>query len=169
MDFELPDLPDAKVAQEQSRVQEEKLKETIIERMGYFILKVNNQIKQAIDSGKFCCTFSISGNEIYKILSQGNEAEYIISQQIVMYEEENSKIEAAVLQYEDYEKDTYTNITNKSEDVELLVQFYPQLKSNSLVKEQIKTYRDNTNQIKKLKSKQIELQKYKWWLTCKTS
>lgn len=42
MDFELPDLPDAKVAQEQSRVQEEKLKETIIERMGYFILKVNN-------------------------------------------------------------------------------------------------------------------------------
>lgn len=97
----------------------------------------------------------------------------IISQQIVMYEEENSKIEksieAAVLQYEDYEKDTYTNITNKSEDVELLVQFYPQLKSDSLVKEQIKTYRDNTNQIKKLKSKQIELQKYKWWLTCKTS
>mgnify|MGYP007130333201 CR=1 FL=1 len=78
MDFELPDLPDAKVAQEQSRVQEEKLKETIIERMGYFILKVNNQIKQAIDSGKFCCTFSISGNEIYKILSQGNEAEYIM-------------------------------------------------------------------------------------------
>lgn len=97
----------------------------------------------------------------------------IISQQIVMYEEENSKIEksieAAVLQYEDYEKDTYTNIANKLEDVELLVQFYPQLKSNSLVKEQIKTYRDNTNQIKKLKSKQIELQKYKWWLTCKTS
>lgn len=97
----------------------------------------------------------------------------IISQQIVMYEEENSKIEksieAAVLQYEDYEKDTYTNITNKSEDVELLVQFYPQLKNVSLVKEQIKTYRDNTNQIKKLKTKQIELQKYKWWLTCKTS
>lgn len=97
----------------------------------------------------------------------------IISQQIVMYEEENSKIEksieAAVLQYEDYEKGTYTNIANKSEDVELLVQFYPQLKSDSLVKEQIKTYRDNTNQIKKLKTKQIELQKYKWWLTCKTS
>lgn len=112
-----------------------------------------------------CVTF----NMMSKYLPQRG----IISQQIVMYEEENSKIEksieAAVLQYEDYEKDTYTNITNKSEDVELLVQFYPQLKSNSLVKEQIKTYRDNTNQIKKLKSKQIELQKYKWWLTCKTS
>lgn len=112
-----------------------------------------------------CVTF----NMMSKYLPQRG----IISQQIVMYEEENSKIEksieAAVLQYEDYEKDTYTNIANKSEDVELLVQFYPQLKSNSLVKEQIKTYRDNTNQIKKLKSKQIELQKYKWWLTCKTS
>lgn len=112
-----------------------------------------------------CVTF----NMMSKYLPQRG----IIAQQIVMYEEENSKIEksieAAVLQYEDYEKDTYTNITNKSEDVELLVQFYPQLKSNSLVKEQIKTYRDNTNQIKKLKSKQIELQKYKWWLTCKTS
>ena len=112
-----------------------------------------------------CVTF----NMMSKYLPQRG----IISQQIVMYEEENSKIEksieAAVLQYEDYEKDTYTNIANKSEDVELLVQFYPQLKSDSLVKEQIKTYRDNTNQIKKLKTKQIELQKYKWWLTCKTS
>ena len=111
----------------------------------------------------------VSFNMMSKYLPQRG----IISQQIVMYEEENSKIEksieAAVLQYEDYEKDTYTNITNKSEDVELLVQFYPQLKSDSLVKEQIKTYRDNTNQIKKLKTKQIELQKYKWWLTCKTS
>lgn len=112
-----------------------------------------------------CVTF----NMMSKYLPQRG----IISQQIVMYEEENNKIEksieAAVLQYEDYEKDTYTNIANKSEDVELLVQFYPQLKSDSLVKEQIKTYRDNTNQIKKLKTKQIELQKYKWWLTCKTS
>lgn len=122
--------------------------------------------------------FSIIGIIICSCVSFNMMSKYlpqqgIISQQIVMYEEENSKIEesieAAVLQYENYEKDTYTNITNQSEDVELLVQFYPQLKSDSLVKEQIKTYRDNTNQIKKLKTKQIELQKYKWWLTCKTS
>lgn len=111
----------------------------------------------------------VSFNMMSKYLPQ----QKIIAQKIVMYEEENSKIEksieAAVLQYENYEKDTYTDIVNKSEDVDFLIQLYPQLKSDSLVKEQIKTYRDNTNQIKKLKTKQIELQKYKWWLTCRTS
>lgn len=75
MDFE---LPDAKTAQEQSKIQKQKLNKIIVERMEYFIPKINNDIKEAIDSGKFCCTFSISGNEIYKILSQGNEAEYIM-------------------------------------------------------------------------------------------
>lgn len=78
MDFELPDLLDAKIAQEQSRVQEEKLKEIIIERMEYFIPKINNNIKQAIDSGKFNCTISISEMAIYKILSRGNEQEYVM-------------------------------------------------------------------------------------------
>ena len=73
MDFE---LPDAKTAQEQTKIQEQKLNKIIVERMEYFIPKINNEIKEAIDSGKFGCTVSISEGEIYKILSQGNEQEY---------------------------------------------------------------------------------------------
>lgn len=115
----------------------------------------------------------VCGCVTFNMMSKYLPQQGIVAQKIVMYEEENSKIEksieAAVLQYENYEKDTYTNIANKSEDVEFLIQLYPQLKSDSLVKEQIKVYKDNTKQIKKLKTKQIELQKYKWWLTCKTS
>lgn len=73
MDFE---LPDAKTAQEQSKVQEGQLNKIIIERMEYFIPKINNNIKQAIDSGKFNRTVSIPEMAIYKILSRGNEQEY---------------------------------------------------------------------------------------------
>lgn len=72
MDFE---LPDAKTAQGQTKVQEEKLNKIIIKRMEYFIPKINNNIKQAIDSGKFNCTVSIPEMEIYKILSR-DEQEY---------------------------------------------------------------------------------------------
>lgn len=46
MDFK---IPDAKTTQEQSKTQEEKLNKIIIERMKYFIPKINNEIKQARD------------------------------------------------------------------------------------------------------------------------
>ena len=67
MNFE---LPDAKTAQEQSKTQEGQLNKIIIERMEYFIPKINNNIKQAIDSGKFNCTVSIPEMAIYKTLSR---------------------------------------------------------------------------------------------------
>lgn len=73
MDFE---LPDAKTAQEQTKIQEQKLNTIITERMEYFIPKINSEIEKAINSGKFCCTISISETEIYEILSRGNEQEY---------------------------------------------------------------------------------------------
>lgn len=73
MNFE---LPDAKTAQEQSKTQEGQLNKIIIERMEYFIPKINNNIKQAIDSGKFNCTVSIPEMAIYKTLSRGNEQKY---------------------------------------------------------------------------------------------
>ena len=46
MDFK---IPDAKITQEQSKTQEEKLNKIIIERMKYFIPKINNEIKQTRD------------------------------------------------------------------------------------------------------------------------
>lgn len=75
MDFE---LPDAKTAQEQSKAQEERLNKIVIERMGYFILKINNQIKQAIDSGKFNCMVSITETTINKVLSQESKRECVM-------------------------------------------------------------------------------------------
>lgn len=74
MDFE---LPDAKTAKERSKAQGEELNKIIVERMEYFIPKINNQIKQAIDSGKFACSVSISETTMNKALSQKNEVECV--------------------------------------------------------------------------------------------
>lgn len=45
--------------------------------MEYFIPKINNEIKEAINSGKFSCTVSISKTTINKALSQKSELECV--------------------------------------------------------------------------------------------
>lgn len=90
----------------------------------------------------------------------------IISQQIVMYEEENSKIEksieAAVTAYQQHEKDVFTEV--KPNSYMQLVSIYPELKSDTLVKEQIKTYQSNNKKIKELKVTAINGNVKRWWL-----
>lgn len=90
----------------------------------------------------------------------------IIDKKIQMYQEENNKIESdidiLVKQYIEYEQNTFKNA--KQESSMVLVNLYPELKSNELVQEQIKVYTDNNYQIKKLKEKKLDYQVSKWWL-----
>ena len=90
----------------------------------------------------------------------------IIDKKIQMYQEENNKIESdidiIVKQYLEYEQNTFKNA--KQESSMILVNLYPELKSNELVQEQIKVYTDNNYQIKKLKEKKLDYQLSKWWL-----
>lgn len=90
-----------------------------------------------------------------------------IDEKIAMYQEENetieSQIEAAVEQYMEYESGTYEKIKNDS-DVVVMANLYPELKADSLVQEQIKTYQENNKTIKNLKSKKIDVKTAKWWL-----
>lgn len=69
----------------------------------------------------------------------------VIDQKIAMYEQENTKIEqqieAAVTSYQQHEKDVFTEV--KPNSYIQLVSIYPELKSDTLVKEQIKTYQSN--------------------------
>lgn len=90
----------------------------------------------------------------------------IIDEQIAMYQEENAKIEQqidmAVKQYQDYESGVFAETSSESSIT--LVSLYPELKSDELVKKQLEVYMNNNEQIKHLKTKEINGKVYRWWL-----
>lgn len=90
----------------------------------------------------------------------------VIDQKIAMYEQENTKIEhqieTAVTSYQQHEKDVFTEV--KPNSYIQLVSIYPELKSDTLVKEQIKTYQSNNKKIKELKVTAINGNVKRWWL-----
>lgn len=90
----------------------------------------------------------------------------VIDQKIAMYEYENAKIEqqieTAVTAYQQHEKGVFTEV--KPNSYMQLVSIYPELKSDTLVKEQIKTYQSNNKKIKELKVTAINGNVKRWWL-----
>lgn len=90
----------------------------------------------------------------------------VIDQKVEMYEQENTKIEqqieTAVTAYQQHEKDVFTSV--KPNSYIQLVSLYPELKSDTLVKTQIKTYQSNNKKIKELKEQAINGNVKRWWL-----
>lgn len=90
----------------------------------------------------------------------------VVDDNIAMYQEENEKIEcqigAMVMQYQEYETEIFTDI--KPESAMTMVSLYPELKSDTLVQEQIKIHTANNQKIKELKEKKINGSVYRWWL-----
>lgn len=90
----------------------------------------------------------------------------VIDQKVEMYEQENTKIEqqieTAVTAYQQHEKDVFTSV--KPNSYIQLVSLYPELKSDTLVKAQIKTYQSNNKKIKELKEQAINGNVKRWWL-----
>ena len=89
-----------------------------------------------------------------------------IDKKIVIYEEENTKIEQqiaeVVKQYQEYETGIFTEVVPESSIT--LVSLYPELKSDTLVQSQIKVYVYNNKTIKELKSTALNASVYRWWL-----
>ena len=89
-----------------------------------------------------------------------------IDNKIAIYQEENKKleekIETTVKGYMDFENDTYKEL--KTESYINLVNLYPELKTDKLIQEQIKTYQKNSEEIKELKVKKAKSTVYKWWI-----
>ena len=90
----------------------------------------------------------------------------VIDDRIVMYEEENSRIEQQVAdvveQYQKYETDIFMEVAPES--AVTMVSLYPELKSDSLVQAQIEVYTENNKTIRDLRDKQIKGDVYRWWL-----
>ena len=87
-----------------------------------------------------------------------------INQKIQMYEEENTEIEAKmdelVKYYMEYEKDTYESL--KAESSITLISYFPELKSDEMVKKQLDVYYQNAADIKALREELIDISKAKW-------
>lgn len=90
----------------------------------------------------------------------------VIDDRIVMYEEENARIEQQIAdvveQYQKYETDIFREVTPES--AVTMVSLYPELKSDSLVQAQIEVYTENNKTIRDLRDKQIKGNVYRWWL-----
>lgn len=91
----------------------------------------------------------------------------VIDEKIAVYEQENEEIETAldvlVKEYMAQEEKIMIETANKESSI-TLVQLYPDLKSNDLVKKQMDIYVNNNKKIKKLKTNKINVSKSKWWL-----
>ena len=91
----------------------------------------------------------------------------VIDDKITMYEEENAtinnEVNIIVSNYQEHELEVFDNA---KENISPMVVFtlYPELKSNTLVEQQITTYIENQKEIKALKSKKLDYEVYKWWL-----
>ena len=85
---------------------------------------------------------------------------------LAMYQEENTRIEQEMSELVDnymaYENDTLTKF--KSESSITLVSLYSELKTDTLVQQQLDIYVQNNAKIKELKEKQIYRSVCKWWL-----
>ena len=90
---------------------------------------------------------------------------YIIPKKIAMYEEENQKIEskinATVEKYMQYEKDIVYEVSPEDDSI-TLISLYPDLKSDQLIQSEIDTYIKNNNTIKELKTGMINVSIYRF-------
>lgn len=94
---------------------------------------------------------------------------YTIDWKIEMYEEENSvietRIDSIVQAYMNYESETFEDYRiENTEDAMTLVSVFPELKSDSVVQQQIELYVANNDRIKELKEEKIDIKKLKWEL-----
>lgn len=90
----------------------------------------------------------------------------VIDEKISMYQAENidieQKITSAILSYQAYEQETFSNID--TENLIVAVSLYPELKSDQLVSQLIEAYTENNKTIKQLKDKKLDYKVLRWWL-----
>lgn len=90
-----------------------------------------------------------------------------IDDKIEMYQEENANIEQdidkIVEEYLEHEHDTFADLKTEESSITLITLF-PELKSDTLVQQQLEIYVANNAEIKRLKEEKINIAKRKWIL-----
>lgn len=126
-------------------------------------------VLDSLDDVAFCAVILI----IVSIITFGynaymiHQCNYVIPAQIAMYEEENALIEEkvsnTVAKYMEYEKDIFIEVS-PDDDAFTLISLYPELRSDTLVSNEIEIYVNNNEKIKELKSEALSISNYKFWM-----
>ena len=82
---------------------------------------------------------------------------------IQVNKELENKLYDIVIEYKDYEQDTFKNLTPENASTYIIVN-YPELKSNTLVESYMQTIVENKQELQKLELEHIDNQVCKWWL-----
>lgn len=89
----------------------------------------------------------------------------ILDDKIAMYQEENTAIEQdidkIVKEYLAHEHDTFDDLKTEESSI-TLVTLFPELKSDTLVKQQLEIYVNNNAKIKSLKEEKLDIATIKW-------
>ena len=90
----------------------------------------------------------------------------VMDEKIGMYQEENESIESDISIMVSEYKQHELNVFDRSETTSpiVLMQMYPELKSDTLVQGQMAVYIENNKKIKELKEQKINYEINKWWL-----
>lgn len=90
----------------------------------------------------------------------------LIEEKIALKENRNAEIEDKVVllvdKYMNYESTTFKEL--KPSEIMVAVELYPELKSDAMIQEEIKLYRDNIAEITSLKEQKINGKIMRWWL-----
>lgn len=130
---------------------------------------LSNKSKLCIFSDCLCCVgllFAVISTIAGVITGVDVSKASVLDARIAMYADENERIEQQVAevvrQYQQYETDIFTEVNPESAIT--LVALYPDLKSDSLVQNQIELYTENNRAIKSLKDDNIKANVLRWWL-----
>ena len=136
--------------------------------VGGFILDDKFDFNEDVSIGLAAAGFLFGGISLVAIIILGIDVKSlsVIDDRIVMYEEENARIEQQIAdvveQYQKYETDIFMEVAPES--AVTMVSLYPELKSDSLVQAQIEVYTENNKTIKDLRDQKIKGNVYRWWL-----
>lgn len=93
--------------------------------------------------------------------------ESVLDNKIAMYQEENANIEQdidkIVKEYLEHEYDTFTDLSADESSI-TFVTLFPELKSDTLVQQQLEIYLNNNAKIKSLREEKIDIARKKWIL-----
>jgi len=134
--------------------------------LSVIFLKFLSKREGALGLGFITVLFSIAFAVSIVFVGAGLIHRQTIQERISLYETENAEIDSQICEivegYKSYEKETFEKISNKSANV--LVELYPDLKSNELVQKQMEIYMSNKNKVVSLQEDLINQKPLRWWL-----
>lgn len=134
--------------------------------LSVIFLKFLSEHEGALWLGCITVLFSIAFAASIVFVGAGLVDGQTIQEKISLYETENAEIDSQICEivegYKSYEKETFEKVSNKSANV--LVELYPDLKSNEIVTKQMEIYMSNKKKVMSLQEDLINQKFLRWWL-----